>query len=111
MDFTSMYSLEETVATLADLGESACLLAGWLIGNRPPASLLAEPPPAKTPVANPFPMQARLGGNIFQAMAAQACIFRVAHHKIFLFARAIYQGHAAYAVEVFDTVLWITVDS
>jgi len=50
---------------------SVCFLIGWLLGNGRPTSLLADPTPSKKVASLPFPMSARLGGNLYLQTSAE----------------------------------------
>ncbi len=50
---------------------SLCFLTGWLVRDRGPATLRADPTPPKTVAALPFPMAARVGANLYLQTAAE----------------------------------------
>jgi 5'-nucleotidase (lipoprotein e(P4) family) len=66
---------------------SLCFLTGWLVRDRAPAGLRADPTPPKKVDAPAFPMAARLGANLYLQTSAEyrACclgIYRAAELRL-----------------------------
>jgi 5'-nucleotidase (lipoprotein e(P4) family) len=57
----------------------ACFLVGWLSSHCAPPSVLAEPTAPRKGQGLPFPMSARMGGNIYLQTAAEyrACCYGI----------------------------------